>query len=877
MSRQDMDAKNSENQSKYQRLVSVQKQTQFHHEPTYDCSDIRYYSLKSLAVNQSENTAYVINEAEKRMFLSQWSIHSPFYYILKFDGDKLSIYIGTEHDLSELKHVVYSAFPGIEQDITANTFENVFDPSYRYMGSFRGNPVVREYSKEGKNEYSPIDELMNGTIGISWIYCISAHPIMFEKIQIMYDYWMREVSENSEYCSVNYSSAAGIANETMNTEKKYTGSDAYFQLAQKHLDVLNEALYQGQWNVTATLYCRSMSDLRLVGNILSSAMRSGTEEIKRPFPMHFHMEGEKTVYPAFQVGDNHTRFTLTSSELATMCSLPTRDSSGFPITENAEFDISRQKTGDLEIGNIMNQNRLTPHTYSLDPNSLNRHGLIIGLTGGGKTNTVKSLLHDINKLHLPFMVIEPAKKEYYELYRMGMTDLQVYSVGSNSSSTLKINPFECMEGISLQSHIDVVFSAFKASFIMYSPMPYVLENAIYGIYKDRGWDIETGENKYGRRDFPTLEDLYYKIQPVVKEMGYDTRMQNDLIGSLTARINSLRMGAKGRSLNVETSTPLKSLLQGKVVIELDDVGDEDAKAFIISLILMQLQECRKSEVENHQLGVQHILLIEEAHRLLKNISSGSGESADPRGAAVEYFCNMLAEIRSKGQGFLVIDQIPSKLAPDLIKNTNLKIVHRTVDEEDRMLIGGAMHMTDAQKEYLARLGQGVAAVYSEGDDRPKLVKLPYAGIYEQQSGLRHLSRDEILSYTAKNCFSSESSFGYMNQGKVNRICSYCLKRKECMHSGRNAQSILASIQPVEHMKFVMSVIQKTKNPVELYKQISNMVNTYQIYLNGFEKQELTCCLIAAWYQYYEAQMDYTAKSDVISYFLSKIRSGDGKR
>jgi len=92
--------------------------------------------------------------------------------------------------------------------------------------------------------------------------------------------------------------------------------------------------------------------------------------------------------------------------------------------------------------------------------------------------------------------------------------------------------------------------------------------AIYGIYKDRGWDIETGENKYGRQDFPTLEDLYYKIQPVVKEMGYDTRMQNDLIGSLTARINSLRMGAKGRSLNVETSTPLKSLLQGKVVIEI---------------------------------------------------------------------------------------------------------------------------------------------------------------------------------------------------------------------------------------------------------------------------------------------------------------------
>jgi len=35
---------------------------------------------------------------------------------------------------------------------------------------------------------------------------------------------------------------------------------------------------------------------------------------------------------------------------------------------------------------------------------------IIGLTGGGKTNTVKSLLYNIDKLYLPFMVIEPAKK-----------------------------------------------------------------------------------------------------------------------------------------------------------------------------------------------------------------------------------------------------------------------------------------------------------------------------------------------------------------------------------------------------------------------------------------------------------------------------------
>ena len=40
------------------------------------------------------------------------------------------------------------------------------------------------------------------------------------------------------------------------------------------------------------------------------------------------------------------------------------------------------------------------------------------------------------------------------------------------------------------------------------------------------------------------------------------------------------------------------------------------------------------------------------------------------------FSNMLREIRKWGEGLMIVDQQPSQLIPDAIKNTDLKIIHR---------------------------------------------------------------------------------------------------------------------------------------------------------------------------------------------------------
>ena len=267
-------------------------------------------------------------------------------------------------------------------------------------------------------------------------------------------------------------------------------------------------------------------------------------------------------------------------------------------------------------------------------------------------------------------------------------------------------------------------------------MPYVLERCLHEIYRDRGWDLATSVNRRVPRVrgplppevFPTMTDLYNKIAEVVDALGYEERIRMDVKAALETRINSLRIGGKGLMLDTRQSVAMKELLARPTVIELENIGDDDEKAFVMGLLLTRLYEHRVAQAKKWKTkgqkppALQHISMIEEAHRLLRYVPlEAHPEVANVRGKAVETFANMLAEIRAYGEGVIVAEQIPVKLAPDVIKNTNLKVLHRLVAEDDRQLVGGTMNLDEAQKRFVTTLNTGRAAVFAEGDDRPFLV------------------------------------------------------------------------------------------------------------------------------------------------------------
>ena len=163
----------------------------------------------------------------------------------------------------------------------------------------------------------------------------------------------------------------------------------------------------------------------------------------------------------------------------------------------------------------------------------------------------------------------------------------------------------------------------------------------------------------------------------------------------------------------------------KAVVELEGLADDSDKSFALGLIIIYINEVRAIKHElNNENKLKHLLVIEEAHRLLKNVSTDNHEDVgNPKGKAVEHFTNLLAEMRSYGQGVIVAEQIPTKLAPDVIKNTSNKIIHRLVSKDDQEVIANCVGMEQENAIYLGGLKTGRAICHKEGMQQPVIVNI----------------------------------------------------------------------------------------------------------------------------------------------------------
>jgi hypothetical protein len=456
---------------------------------------------------------------------------------------------------------------------------------------------------------------------------------------------------------------------------------------------------------------------------------------------------------------------LTSRELSVLVQIPRESYPGYEIVDPARFSLhapspSRSGVARIPLGDIMDRGQTTGNRFEVPLQDFAKHVLISGVTGSGKTNTAFRLLESlwVNE-RVPFLVIESAKSEYRDLRSMpSFKDLKVYTLGDETIAPFRINPFEVPEGILVQTHIDYVKALFSASFVLYPPMPYVLEQSLQEVFEDRGWDLAANTNFRGvdpYRAFPTLTDLHGKVKAIVHRMGYDQRFTMDVVAGLQARINQLRIGGgKGRMLDSRRSLPLDELFGTPCLLELKQIVSDDEKAFIIGLIIIRLLEhLERGRTTKPSYGLRHVTFIEEAHRLLRNVSEHATEdSANPRGKGVEVFANILAEVRAFGEGIVILEQIPSKLASDAIKNTNLKVVHRMVAKDERECLGAAMRAEAQQTAYFGVLDAGEAVVFAEGMNTPALISVPLAAA--KGAGRVGVSDDFIRAAWASSADSS---------------------------------------------------------------------------------------------------------------------------
>lgn len=502
-----------------------------------------------------------------------------------------------------------------------------------------------------------------------------------------------------------------------------------YLLASKESDIKGGAMQlrsilSGQESIFEPIRITDISNVieteQSIGRFQSPIVRVDSTSNNKPFnhPLGDHYKELKTV--------------LTTKELSYLINFPLRSVPGISVIDSSpEFSLNMQEKKDdktIGIGKLLYGGSPTNMDYHIPVSSLSRHTLLSGINGSGKTNTVQAVLNGI-KGEIPFLVIEPAKTEYVDWalqYNKEYPDhpIDIYIPGCKKYKTgfvpkqLKLNPFELVwlneeQEPNVLTHIDRLKSTFAAAFPMYDILPVLMEDLIYTVYQNQSTDWLGEEPKYGVTLPPTLNSMSISVDKVISKRQYEERIERNMKACLNTRLDSLKRGWKGEMLNTVHSTPWKDLFKKPCIINLSYVGDDVDKSFFMALILQFLYEycaalAETGHVDFNENGCKHLTVIEEAHRVMAKCDN----QELPQYKSAMMFSNMLSEIRAYGEGMFLVDQVPTKLIPDAIKNTNLKITHRLVAEDDCKAIGESMGLSEEQRKVIAKLMTGKCIVSS---------------------------------------------------------------------------------------------------------------------------------------------------------------------
>ncbi len=414
---------------------------------------------------------------------------------------------------------------------------------------------------------------------------------------------------------------------------------------------------------------------------------------------------------------------LSSKEVAIMMGLPRKSVPGFPVVEHITLgkEVVRlsnyENRKSFELGCIFDQGIDMPNNkVHLDVKSLTQHVFVTGSTGCGKSETVYKLIDSVRKANTKFLIIEPAKGEYKNVFGTE----HIFGTNPLISNLLRINPFRFTKGVHVLEHADRLIEIFNVCWPMYAAMPAVLKEAVLNSYEDCGWDLIKSKNKYSEEIFPTFSDLIWELETVIEASSYSEEVKSNYKGSLVTRVKSLANGINGEIFSgKEIGDDI--LFDENVIVDLSRIGSQETKALIMGVLIMRLNEYRANSGIEANSELRHVTILEEAHNILKRCSQEQNmEGSNVAGKSVEMISNAIAEMRTYGEGFIIVDQSPGAVDISAIRNTNTKIIMRLPEDSDRKIAGKSAAMKDNQVDEIAKLPTGVAVVYQNDWEDPVL-------------------------------------------------------------------------------------------------------------------------------------------------------------
>lgn len=411
------------------------------------------------------------------------------------------------------------------------------------------------------------------------------------------------------------------------------------------------------------------------------------------------------------------KYLMAVNEIKTIFKLPFDDGTAIGL-DSRKILANREKLnnsiisdGNFKMGIIQNATSNAGDKKAnagIPLNDFTKHGLIVGMPGSGKTNfSLGFLLQMWNEFKIPFLAVEPTKSEYRSLVD-GIPDLQIFTPGKSNVSPYIINPFIPPKNVTVETYVPSLMTAFKAAFSMPNPLPDIFLAAINECYNEYGWRMNSTKDDPNIQLFGMYE--FIKIfKRRIKNMDYKGEVKSNMESAGVVRLVSL---IEQNSLIYDSinTIPLEDLLKKPTVIELNAINNKEQKSLIMALLLILICVYTKNNISGDG-ELKNVLLIDEAHVLLGSSGPSEEGAADSKGATIEAVEDMIAEIRSYGTSIIIADQSPGKVGKNIVANTNVKVIFKLVEKDNKDIIKNATNMTDADYERLGRLGVGEAMLH----------------------------------------------------------------------------------------------------------------------------------------------------------------------
>lgn len=415
---------------------------------------------------------------------------------------------------------------------------------------------------------------------------------------------------------------------------------------------------------------------------------------------------------------------------------------------------------------ILNGETLSDSYIRVPLKTLNRHGLIAGATGTGKTKTLQVIAENLSDLSIPCVMLD-IKGDLSGLAASGTENKIIKERYSVMNLDYKPDEFP-VELMTISQEPGV---RLRATIIEFGP---ILMSKILGLNDNQGGLLALIFKYCDDNHLPLID-----LKDLIKVLQYAGDLGKNDIEKEYGRISTVSLGTILRKI-IELQQQGADLFFGEPSFEIDDLMriDENGRGMIniirvtdmqdrpklfSTFLLQMLAEIYATCPEEGDLDQPKLILfIDEAHLVFKEASS----------ALMQQIETIIKLIRSKGIGIFFCTQNPTDVPPSVLSQLGFKLQHalRAFTAKDRKNIKSMAEnfpYTEFYKtdELLTQMGTGEALFTCLNEKG-----LPTPLVYTLLTSPR--SRIDILDETEIQTLINKSKLTRKYNVEVNRESAY---------------------------------------------------------------------------------------------------------